>query len=134
MPNISSVSFILFSSLYVYSQATAACNELGPHEFNVPKSLETSCAKVAEKIALVMASTMPKIKKKIISEFPGGKITTESTTLYSTKKDSNHQNVIGYNVILNTQNHWQCNYCIDMALDSKNRCYVINASRILCAK
>lgn len=124
----------LVTGLFIYSQVALACSELGPHEFDIPKYLEISCSKVAEKVALAMANTIPKIERKFESDDPAGKSLIENTRLYRTVQDANQQKIIGYNVSLNTENNWQCNYCIEMKLDSKNRCYVIHASRFMCAK
>jgi hypothetical protein len=124
----------LVASLFIYSQVALACSELGPHEFAIPKHLEISCSKVAAKVALAMANTLPKIERKFELDAPKGKSSIENITLYRTIKNTNQQKIIGYNVALNTQNNWQCNYCIEMELDSKNRCYVIQASKFMCAK
>ena len=128
---------VLSISVIIWSVQSMACSEAGPHDFDVSPGMQNTCGKIALQYALQFAKTIVNIEKNETGyDGPLSGFTPEKALpgLYTTQKRTGNSKLIGFNVGLNSKNKWECNFCVDMAVDEKGNCKIETIRRHMCAK
>ena len=123
--------------IMIFSNFSFACSELGQIDFQLVPKKNEMCAKLAKQFAIEFANSIVKIEKKQGTyDGPQGgfKFNKSIPAVYTAKKRVGNSNLIGFNVGLNSKNKWECNYCVNMTLDSNDHCTIDSIQKFMCSK
>lgn len=129
-----SMLFILVSTL-VFSEISLACSEAGPHDFEVTQEAQKKCTAEAKEYAVQFGKMFLNIEgRKEKTNFPKKSLMYESAVIYKTKKQTGNSNLVGFNVAMKSKDGWECNFCVDMAIDATEVCYIDSITKNMCSK
>ncbi|MBL7714158.1 MAG: hypothetical protein JNL01_01745 [Bdellovibrionales bacterium] len=129
-------SYVWVWAFLTVAPSAWACSESSVKDFEVPQNVWSVCAETAKKYALGFAENMVKIEKSdkgYLGPVGGWSHEKSAPPLYVTKNRSGNSQLIGYNVGLTAKNHWQCNFCVDFALDGQ-KCRIEAVRKHMCAR